>query len=175
MYAAGGHNSELLRLLIKAGADPAARDRVGLTPACIAFREADIAVVTALLDAAPNIVKEVPSAIMCTEHGGTAAQLTALYLQAGGDPNFTTSTGYTPLMKFSYSPANSAVTLLLSRGANPNATTREGNCALSEAVVRGNVETVRILIAAGGRPEVRYPCKRPVAVVAERRGKQTRS
>src|SRR2546423_8358908 len=102
-----------------------------------------------------------------TAAGTTALMLAAhdpekvkLLIERGADVNAHAATGITPLMVAAQYHANSEVVrLLLKQGARPNVDkgieVRNDASALFLAVMSGDVQTVRMLVDAGARPNER--------------------
>jgi len=77
-------------------------------------------------------------------------EVARVLLDAGANPNATTSEGATPLLEASYKGYVDIAKLLLERGANVNAAEkRHGFTPLQEAIRKGNVELVKLLLDGG--------------------------
>jgi ankyrin repeat protein len=63
------------------------------------------------------------------------------------------------------------VEYLLNNGANPNVQERSGLTPLHWAASHGNLQAVRILVAAGACPDMENSCGQTAAMLAQRRGK----
>ncbi len=119
-WAAYRTDLDLARMLIQAGANVEAVTRLG----------------------------DISPLFMAAESG--SAEMIALLLGAGADPNSSKSTGTTPLMLAAASGDVDAVGMLLERGADVNSTenTHE-QTALMYAAARGRVDVIRQLAQAG--------------------------
>lgn len=105
-FAAAAHNPEMVRILIKAGADVRARNRLGDEPLhCAASGN-------------PNSSRWNPVA--------QAASISAL-TDAGADPNAMNKTGVAPLHKAVRTRCAEAVRVLLAHGADPTRANRSGS------------------------------------------------
>jgi ankyrin repeat protein len=119
-WAARGGDSDLVRMLIYAGANVKATTRLGgYTPLLMASQLGHAGVIRALL-------------------------------AAGADPKSTTTTGSTPLMFAAASGNVEAVKALLDTGVDVNAKeSTRGQSALMFAVAANRVEAMKLLIARG--------------------------
>lgn len=135
--------------LLKAGADPNARNIFGLT-ALMQGSQVDTA--QALLDGGADVNAK------HREHGGTALDGAALngytdkvqvLLARGADVNAKDNYGVTALMLAASRGPTEIVRALLSAGANVNARADNGGTALSRAAKKGHGEIVRLLEEAG--------------------------
>lgn len=70
-------------------------------------------------------------------------------LQAGADPHFSDSSGYTPLINAVFGHRPQVVRLLLDAGADPNIITSFGESTLGTALRFSDFETLRMLLDAG--------------------------
>jgi uncharacterized protein len=98
------------------------------------------------------------------DNGGSTALLFAarqgdlesakLLLAAGANPNDVAANGMSPLVLASFSGHGNVAALLLNKDANPNAA-NTGYAALDAAVLRGDTELVKALLAYGANPNSR--------------------
>ncbi|HUE02332.1 MAG TPA: ankyrin repeat domain-containing protein [Bryobacteraceae bacterium] len=124
-WAAAKDDLEMARLLIAAGANVKAANRV--------------AAVTPLSLAATN---------------GNAAMI-AILLQAGADPNAATTDGATPLMAAAASGSAESVATLLDHGAQINATeSARGQTALMFAAAKNRAAAIQVLLQHKADPAV---------------------
>lgn len=143
MWAAAGQFSEVVRVLIELGADVRARSEVrhrrvgtelgGFNGA--AAREIDKGGYTPLLFAVQQ---------------GTLESV-KLLLAAGADVNDTAPEGTSALVVAAHSGHGAVSAYLLERGADPNAD-GGGYTALHAAILRGDVDLVKLLLAKSANP-----------------------
>lgn len=143
MWAAAGLFPDVVRVLIEVGADVRARSQVrrrrigtelgGYNAA--AAREIDKGGYTPLLFAA--------------QQGNLEA--VKLLLAAGADVNDTAPEGTSALVVAAHSGHGAVGAYLLERGADPNAA-GAGYTAIHAAVLRGEVDLVKLLLARGANP-----------------------
>ena len=146
-----------VRACLRAGADPDARDKKGVTPLHWAANNGNAAAVRALLEAGadPNARDD--------EHGDTPLHYAVFYslasgvgfagvgllLDAGADPNVHDYTyGQTPLHNAASTGSAALVAMLLRAGADPNARANDGDTPLDLAILwnyngRGVIRTLR--------------------------------
>lgn len=138
MWAVAEQHSEVVRLLVEAGADIRARSSVrhrenttvgmvdegGYTPLLFAARQGDLA----------------------------SAQL---LLTAGADANDTAPLGTSALVVAAHSGHGTLAAFLLQKGADPNAA-GAGYTALHVAIVRGDLDLVKALLAHGADANARF-------------------
>jgi ankyrin repeat protein len=169
MWAAAGRQPAIVKLLLDHRADPRARSTRGFTPLLFAAQQGDVESGRLLLQAGSDV----------NDHSGadrkTALAVAAasgsrdfcdLLLDNGADPDLGDEGGFTAL-HYAALAANGAdiVRALLSHAAHPNPRTTKdsreyvyagvnltGATPLFLAASRGNVETVRALLAGGADP-----------------------
>lgn len=129
-------NAEVVRLLLKAGADPKARDKDGCTPLHNASTAGSVRL---LLDAgADPMAKNHDGQTPLHKYFGKETGVVRLLLAAGADPMVKDENGRTPLHKHLWFYAK-PMKLLLAAGADPNAKDNRGwtplhwvnSCAIS--------------------------------------------
>lgn len=136
MYAAAGGHAEITRLLISRGAEVSTRARLGWTPLLVAAATGHTEAVRVLLD-------------------------------AGADVDCRDAYGWTPLMRaVSGSDADTVRVLLTEGKPDLEAAEENGATALHIAAGEGQVELVRLLLAAGADPAARDGDGRTPADVA---------
>jgi ankyrin repeat protein len=169
MWAAANRSPELVRLLVDRGADPRARSTRGFTPLLFAAQQGDVESGRLLLQAGADVNEgsgnDRKTALMVAAASGNR-EFSVLLLEKGANPDLMDEGGCTAL-HYAASDGNGAdmVRALLAHGAHPNPrTTRDareyvyagvnltGATPLFLAASRGNVETVRALLAGGADP-----------------------
>lgn len=151
MWAVSQQHPDVVRVLLEHGADVGARtlgnpqlfftgepSGAGRNPADWVTRTIDAGGSTALLFAARQ--GDIESA--------------KLLLAARANPNEVASDGMSPLVLASYSGHGDFASLLLTKDANPNAADA-GYAALHTAVLRGDAELIKKLLAYGANPNSR--------------------
>jgi uncharacterized protein len=151
MWAVSQQHPDVVRVLLEHGADPGARtladpqlfftgepSGAGRNPADWVTRTIDTGGSTALLFAARQ--GDIESA--------------KLLLAAKANPNDVASDGMSPLVLASFSGHGDFAALLLTKDANPNAADA-GYAALHTAILRGDAELVKKLLAYGANPNNR--------------------
>lgn len=145
--------------LLKAGADPNAANRYGITPLWLAATNGSAAVTRALLKAGANPKATLP-------HGETALMTAArtgepetirLLLEAGSDPNAKeTSQGETALMWAAAENHPEAILALVKGGANPDLHGKGLDLAPMKWMQVGMVDT---MLARGGFTALMYAAR----------------
>jgi len=145
--AAGGHY-DVVKLLLKEGADVNAKDKDGIT----ALMEASIKGHTKVIDL---LVKEGATVDVTTNSGVTALWLAAgegrvdvikSLLKKDADPNNARSDNISVLMTASIGGHTEVVKLLLDAGADARYTDAEGITPLMNAAENGTVATLKLLL-----------------------------
>ncbi len=163
LYAAGAGHAEVVRLLLKAGADPSAKSRAGATALERALAGGHHVTEWLLLRAEKERqdhqqqVSEAPladadrSLLAAVEDRDVSAAKLALL--RGADPSACAPGGsdWSALIIAAAHGDELMVGLLLSRGANPDAPARDGRRAVHFAAALADVEIVRLLAAAGAQ------------------------
>ena len=150
MHAALLGGSDVMRLLLDAGADPNAKNRRDAT--ALLWAITDIRSVQLLLDrgADPNVRSvegRSPLYLAASEPAGT--DIVKLLLDKGATPDVKDLTGRTPLMAAAGIGNTETMRLLVSKGAKVNASMGSGGNALIGAAGSRNVGAVRFLIEQG--------------------------
>jgi uncharacterized protein len=160
ILAASRNNVEMVDRLLRGGADPKGANEYGATALYAAASEnADPAITKKLLAAGadPNaglMSGETP--LMQAARIGNVETVRAL-LEAGADPNVQEKNGGQNALMWAAAERHPAVTeLLVQHKADVNAHTKNGATALMFAA-RGDVDSTRILLDGGARPNDAIP------------------
>ena len=143
---------DIVRPLIKLGANVNAADEDGKTALICASHEGHFEVVRLLIErgADVNIVSDEGwTALICASHEGHV-EVVRLLIERGADVNVVSDEGWTALIRASYRGHVKVVRLLIERGADVNVVSDEGWAALDIASIIGHVGIVRLLRDAGG-------------------------
>ncbi len=138
VHAAERKDATAMALFLKAGMDPNAANRRGLTALQFAARHGDLAMMKSLIKAGARI--EAP-----VRWAAGAGQMEALQLLLSKGPTKAalgealTVSGHEPRVTL----------LLLDRGADPNAADKDGKTPLMDAADEANPEVARLLLARG--------------------------
>jgi uncharacterized protein len=166
-WASHRDNLEAARILIRAGADLNAANEYGVTPLALACINRSVAMIATLLEAGadPNLAQwtgETPL-IVCARTG--AAEAVKLLVARGAKVNVKEAQqGHTALMRAVAGKHAEVVRTLVEHGADVHARSRGGFTPLLFASQQGNIESARILLAAGARVD-----EAPLADVDARR------
>ena len=169
MWAAANNSAGIVKLLLDRGADPRARSIRGFTPLLFAAQQGDVESGRLLLragaDANDRSGNDRKTALIVAAASGKINFCTLL-LDGGADPDLSDESGFSAL-HYAASDAGGAdiVRTLLAHRANPNPRTTKdsreyiyagvnltGATPLFLAASRGNVETVRALLAGAADP-----------------------
>jgi ankyrin repeat protein len=173
LWASYEDDLETVQALIRAGADVNAANDLGATPIWAASRNGSVAMARTLLEAnadpnAPLLLGEAP--IVTAARSGSA-EIVELLLLKGAEVNARGARGQTPLMFAASQRHPEVVKVLLAHGADVNARSHVwgqvlaqpphshvetmkdflmgGNTALMFAVQSGDLESAKLLVAAG--------------------------
>jgi ankyrin repeat protein len=160
MFAARAGDVELIRDLLRRGADTRDVDNNGSTALSYAARAGRTAAVRALLSA-KSLVDAADSQgwtpLMHAAVNGHAETVKVL-LAAGARPNAVDKQGRTPLLLVAgHGDHSEVIRLLLGRGARATAVDSQGRNARTLAEARGYTASARVLAAAGIRPVGKAP------------------
>lgn len=142
---------EIARLLIQAGADPAARDNWDQTPLDLALAYHNQSVVSALLHLAPQSTRLdaafAEAMETATRRGRT--EVVETLLDCGWNVNRRTPEGSTYLNDAALRGQRNVVRLLLDRGARLDAKNQNGGTPLHDAALAGDTGTIALLLDRG--------------------------
>lgn len=158
MVAAKNGDNERIKALIEDGADVNRRNRNGGTPIMYAALSGQPGTVSLLLENQADVAA-------VAENGWTAlmiasvkgyVEVAGLLLSHGADPNQGDVYSWTPLMRAAYENRPEIVELLAKRdNTRVNQRGENGVTALHLAVLRGNADTVKLLLAQGADPAIK--------------------
>ncbi len=149
---------EVVRSLLKQGADVNAAQGDGMTALHWAARHGDVELARMLVYAGANLkattrLGGLTPLLMASQIGDSA--VIEVLLKAGADAKTATANGTTPLMFAAASGRVEAVKLLLARGADMNAKeSARGETALMFAAAFGHVDAIQALVTAGAEVKV---------------------
>ncbi len=143
--------SDLLPILVDAGADPVLRDRSGQTPLDLALAYKNTEVVAALLKLGSHVWK---SQAVAEEAMETAVlkgyiEIVRILLQSGFDVSKPTTSGSTYLHDAALKNQKKIAELLLRCGIRPNVLNRTGSTPLHDAALGGSVDVINLLLDQG--------------------------
>jgi uncharacterized protein len=169
MWAAANRSADIVKLLLDHGGDPRARSARGFTSLLFAAQQGDVESGRLLLRAGADVndrgANDRKTALIVAAGSGNGNFCTVL-LDSGADPDLSDESGFTAL-HYAALDAGGAdiVRTLLAHRANPNPRTTKdsreyiyagvnltGATPLFLAASRGNVQTVRALLAGGADP-----------------------
>lgn len=153
-YAAAHANPSLTKLLIKAGANVNAKDKLERTPLHCAITASSLGVIKTLLSAGCNINVQDEEGDTLLHSAITRQQdrVLSLLLDHSADPTLTNKLGYNALHYATANAFTSAVEILLRKITLPNFVeiTNPINCtALSLAAAFGHFPVLKILVILG--------------------------
>ena len=156
MSASHNGHSEVVRILLKGGADPNIQKKDGATAVMLATKNGHSEVVQILLEggADPNIQKEDGWTALVSACANGHSEVVQILLKGGADPNFQKEDGWTALMHASQNGHSEVVQILLKGGADPNIQKEDGWTALMSASQNGHSEVVQILLKGGADPNI---------------------
>lgn len=141
-----------VKSLLKAGADPNARNGLGFRPLFMAAASHQCDVMQTLLQAGakPNVDSTYGTALMFAAHSANLEGAQILFLK-GAKVNSIRDDGMSVLMMASVSGSPEFVGELLKRKANVNALDDSGATALMYAAREGHVKVGEMLVSAGAK------------------------
>jgi ankyrin repeat protein len=151
-WAAHWNDIAMAEALLKAGADANLANEFGVTPLSLACVNGNLPMVQRLLaaKASPNAVARTGDTafLNCVRSGNV--DTVKLMLEAKADANLGEKwRGQTPLMWAAAEKHSTVVKALVDHGADVNAKSRGGFTALQFAAQQGDIESAKILLAAG--------------------------
>jgi len=162
IIASGANYIDLLKILIKKGADVNIREteeryRMGLTPLLVASSAGNCDVAKILLDNGADVQKKSfvgMSAIMCTFFNKRISQhkkneIAGLLITHGASPNQQNDKGQSLLMLSTVYGYEGNVEYLISKGADVNSRSHEGYTALIYASLLEKEDIAKLLISNG--------------------------
>ncbi len=163
----------MVRLLLRAGADPSVRDVHGRTPLIIAARSCRIAIAKALIVHGADI--------NARDSGGQTALMEAarnrhskmvtLLLRYGAQSGLTNRAGETALMQAADAGDYAGIEQLVRAGADLDARDLQGRTALDRAARRNRYEALSTLVCFGRAPVPARPAAPEVAAPAVASGR----
>jgi ankyrin repeat protein len=159
MWAVAARRADVAKLLVESGADINARTKVTERLVYTGYRY-----ITAPPPQSSGTVVKVPeggfTALLFAAQQGSVESI-RLLLDAGASANDAAPIGTSALVVAAHGSHRDAASLLLDRGADPN-DDRAGYTPLHVAVLVGDVDLVRILLARGAKPNVKLTKGMPV-------------
>jgi uncharacterized protein len=149
--------------LLKAGASPQARDRMGNSALAIAARMGRLPLVKALLDADGGVKSD--QIDRANVEGSTPliqaalanrVEIVKLLVEAGAKTDKANAQGETALSAAAFNANSELAELLLKRGAAPDTVDATGKSVIVYAAARGAAHIVEKLLDAGVDPNRRY-------------------
>lgn len=160
LAATAGH-SDVVNILIDAGAEIAARDERGANPLINAAREGKLSAVVTLLDRGAKVN-------FAEYDGSTALHRAVIFghhdvadvlIKAGAAVNTHHTEDYTPLLSISQYGHTECGRLLIEAGANVNAAGKDGSTPLYHVAFKGYIDFLELLLSAGAIESVNVPDK----------------
>ena len=146
----------IVAALLRAGADPNVRNKLGATPLhTAAFARDNPTTVKALLKAGADVNARNENGTTPLHWASSAANVVAL-LEGGANVNARTKDGHIPLHLAAHKPKLAVIAELLKAGSELNARTTDGLTPLHLAAMTANdPETVIILLDAGANAKLK--------------------
>jgi ankyrin repeat protein len=157
---------QAIRKLLDNGADVNARDAEGNTPLILASFYASPQCLELLIHKGADVNAANKAAVTALIRAATSYEKTRVLVAAGANVRVRTALGNTPLILAARRAGNSrTVQLLLEHGANAPERNDAGTSPLIAAAASGDVETVRLLLNAGGKADEFPKANQPRAVL----------
>jgi cytohesin len=141
-YAAGACDKELVKALLKAGADTNVRNGGGLTPLLLAILASDNAHVSGV------------GTVGSTEAQGHKKAVINLLLAKGADVNATSPNGENALSLAIMRRFNDLAMWLVEKGAELNATDAGSQPIMLQVAYMGDVDLAKVMVSKGAKVEV---------------------
>ena len=149
MWAAGRRHPAIVRVLIEHGADVHARS--SQRPLTVMLDRGPRRAVKTSMQDARTVARGGSSALVMAAQSGSA-ESARLLLAAGADANDAAADGNSALVTAAFSGHGEVAAVLLEAGADANAA-GAGYTALHAAALRGDLATVKALLAKGANPD----------------------
>jgi len=152
------HHTDIVKMLLEAGANPNLTDGYGKTALMWAayWGRSRTSIVKMLLEAGakPNLTdKDGKTALMLASEKGHT-DIVKMLLNAEANPNLVDVDGKTALMEASRNGHTDIVEMLLAAEVDPNLTDKDGRTALMWASRNGHRDIVEMLLAAEADPDL---------------------
>lgn len=157
MNAADAGDTELVELLLTAGADISLQDANGQTALHLAAASGHVDIVRLLLRAGADVNAQDPSGWTPINQAATVghAEVVQVLLQAGADTEIPNNGGRVPLQQAAGLGHADVVRVLLTTRVDVNHRSLDGETPIMAAVISDNPEIIRMLLAAGANPKAR--------------------
>ncbi|HCJ12221.1 MAG: hypothetical protein A2Y14_00705 [Verrucomicrobia bacterium GWF2_51_19] len=172
MFAVMKGQTEIVQILIKAGADLNIQDKHGNTAMRLAVMDDQTEIVQILIAAGanPNIQGQNGSTVLTLAVMNDQTEIVQILIAAGADLNIQDKNGNTAMRLAMMDDQTEIAKLLIAAGANPNIQNKNGNTAMTLAVILDQTEIAKLLIAAGANPNIQNKHgKTALGLVQERR------
>jgi ankyrin repeat protein len=157
-------DAQVVRQLLDNGADVNARDAEGNTPLILASFYASPECVALLIEKGADVNAANKAGATALIRAATSYEKANLLVAAGANVRARTALGNAPLLLAARRAGNSrTVQLLLAHGASATERNEVGGSPILAAAASGDVETVRLLLGAGAKPNDFPKSKQPRA------------
>jgi ankyrin repeat protein len=160
IYAAAGGHAEVLRLLLREGADASLKNGAGLSAlerATNAGRRDAVEVLRAASDAARlrDVLTELDSRLLDACRGEETVEVVRLLSRGASTEARSKGTGWTPLVNACAFGHVEAARVLLDAGADVNCAAADGRTPLHLSAELGDVELISLLLERGADASLR--------------------